>query len=663
MLRSLSIGSDFLYLEWDCPRDAQYFAIAIRSVDTGYNWKLLTTSLHNDSYTVTGLRSGLWLDVLVQPWMNGQWNTTSQSLLVNRYIQAGGISPIPQNVTVNAYRTTARVKWTAVPGATRYAVSLYKNGRYYVQNANITDTKYMLTGLTPNQRVEVLVQALVSGKWSSDHHSLLMSDYPWDYYKPLSPDVWVKASRGGTEIEVSWDGFDTTERYAISLQEMGVSGIRTLTTNYIGSSYTITGLNRNREYFVLVQGYQDGRWSEDLPGRWKRVVTSYSPPVMKRPYIFKRGEGWAGVEWEVQPGIERYAVSALIDGSYRVIDSNISPETTSYLVKNLPLGKTCHILVQAYADGAWSSDAAGNTVPVFIPNFGVVPSPTWSSISSTANTISVNVGYVNPEPYSMNLIVEKYAVSLRENGAYRVIDSNIPRHRMPYTITGLKPDTLYAVLVQAHVAGKWSSDNPLNVLYIKTKPSPQAPTPPTFRVATNYRLGNSLYINWNEVKGAARYAVSILEDNGSYRVINADISASQSSYIITGLTNWKQYWVLMQAQVDGRWSSDSISVTRSGMPKPVQLPAPDWDMSTPIFGTVKISIYTDPLQYSHYAIAIYEDGRYRVLTSNFKGKELTIYGLAVGNQYTFLVQGYHKDLKMWTSDQPQYRQSIRTTPH
>ena len=70
------------------------------------------------------------------------------------------------------------LNWDKIPGAKKYAVSVYENGKYTVLNQAITETAYVATGLTNGKEYKFLVQSNVNGKWSSKGTKYLVSATP-----------------------------------------------------------------------------------------------------------------------------------------------------------------------------------------------------------------------------------------------------------------------------------------------------------------------------------------------------------------------------------------------------------------------------------------------------------------------------------------------------
>ena len=167
------------------------------------------------------------------------------------------ISPAkPTNVTAVGGTNSATLTWDAVPGATKYAIAYYSNGKYTTLTANCTGTSYTATGLTAGT-YQFLVQAYVNGKWSAyttaDHVSVTVSGS--SSTKPTN----VTAVGGTNSATLTWNAVPNATRYAIAYYSNGT--YTTLTLNCTGTSYTATGLTAGKTYQFLVQANVNGQWS------------------------------------------------------------------------------------------------------------------------------------------------------------------------------------------------------------------------------------------------------------------------------------------------------------------------------------------------------------------------------------------------------------------
>lgn len=141
----------------------------------------------------------------------------------------------------------------------------------------------------------------------------------------------------------------------------------------------------------------------------------------------------------------------------------------------------------------------------------------------------------------------KYAIAEYVDGSYKNFDTNFKG--TTYTISNLANEYQHTFLVQAYINGKWSAFSAAN--YVKA--TPHGTVKPTAKVTAT--SSSSVTLNWNSVPGASRYAVAIKTGNDSYR--NYTTTYTGTSYTISGLSESTSYEILVQANINGRWSAFS----------------------------------------------------------------------------------------------------------
>ena len=114
---------------------------------------------------VTGLTNGTKYGFAVKAYVNGAWTgITSSDIVYATPVGSAAVKP----VITKAQGQDGRValNWTAVDGATNYAVYTYLNGKWSVAGYR-TATGMYVTGLTNGTRYGFAVKAYVNGAWTS----------------------------------------------------------------------------------------------------------------------------------------------------------------------------------------------------------------------------------------------------------------------------------------------------------------------------------------------------------------------------------------------------------------------------------------------------------------------------------------------------------------
>ena len=196
-----------------------------------------------------------------------------------------------------------------------------------------------------------------------------------------------------------------------------------------------------------------------------------------------------------------------------------------------------------------------------------------------------------------------------------------------FEIDGLENGSTYSFLVQAYVNGRWNSYSPDDYLTCKLVPAPEASAEATG--------DGEVTVSWKAVAGAERYAVAEKMAGGSYRTYTLDEKGT--SFKVSDLANGVTHRFLVQARVDGSWSSTAdgylCSAAPSGTVRPrVEAKAGD--------GSVELSWGHVPGA-TRYAVAVRQGSGYKTYTLDCAKESYTVKGLSNGTSYKFLVQAWN----------------------
>ena len=227
---------------WDAVDGATKYAV-YKYIDGKYT--CLTTAVTGTSYTVTGLTNGTKYGFKVKAYVD-QWSGASAMAYATPVANI-----VPQDVKAKAGNGQATITWSAVSGATKYAVYIYKDGKYTCLNSNIKTTSYTATGLENGVKVGFKVKAYLGG-WSAASSIA--------YCTPVDPvPSGVKATGGDTTATITWDKVAGAERYAVYIYKDGK--YTCLNSNIKINSYTATGLTNGTKVGFKVKAYINGAWS------------------------------------------------------------------------------------------------------------------------------------------------------------------------------------------------------------------------------------------------------------------------------------------------------------------------------------------------------------------------------------------------------------------
>ena len=562
------------------------------------------------SYTVKNLTNGTKYQFLVQSYVKGTWSTISTTLLVSATPNAS-INPA---VTATAGDKQVTLKWNAIEGATKYAVSRYENKKYIEVNYNVTDTSYTVKNLTNGTEYKFLVQAYVNGKWSPISTTLLVSATP---KAAASNDPVVKATAGDKQVTLSWAKIDGATKYGVSRYVNGKYVEESY--NVTGTSYTVKNLTNGTKYQFLVQSYVKGTWSTIST----TLLVSATPKASSNiPTITEvtPGDTTVYIKWEAVNGATKYAVSSYENGKYNVINSELTG--TKSTISGLTNGKTYKFLVQSYVNGKWSS--ISTTLLVSATPFSPIP-----VVTVTAGSKQVTL------KWKAIAGATKYGVSRYTGDKYVEESYNVTG--TSYTIKNLTNGTKYQFLVQAYVNNKWSSSDKKYLVSAIPKPA----TVPTVTATAG---DGQVTLSWNKISGATKYAVSHYK-NGKFVEVNYNVTAN--SYTVKDLTNGTTYSFHVQAYVNGNWSPANVNYCVNAKPYSTV------PVVTVTAGNKQVKLTWQAVAgATKYALSSYENGKYNEINYNITDTSGIIPNLTNGKTYKFLVQAYVNGT--WSSSDTKY---------
>ena len=416
------------------------------------------------------------------------------------------------------------------------------------------------------------------------------------------------ASTGNESVTLEWAAVPGATKYAVAVKQG--SSYKTYTYNCRSTSYTIKGLTNRASYQLLVQANIDGKWSafsaEDLVEGIPGDVTAPAP------IVDSVGDGTVSLSWPAIEGATAYAVAEKVNGKYKTY--TLECLDTSYTVSNLSNGKNHAFLVQARVNGKWSGFSDANLVAA-APEGAVKP------------TLIAQAGERSAElQWDVVSGATKYAIAYKmPNGSYKTLTYECKDTH--YIAQNLNGKTEYPFLVQAYIDGKWSSFTGDDLKTVE-------PTDKNAPVARVSSTGNGkVTLTWDVVPGATAYAVAEYT-GGKYKT--STTACAGTTYTVSNLGNGYSHSFLVQAKVNGKWSSTGsgyfVKATPQGTMKP----------------TVKASAGTEKITLSwgkvpgatKYAIAVKNGSGYKTYTTNCTKTSYTVSGLRGGKSYQFLVQAY-----------------------
>ena len=181
------------------------------------------------------------------------WTGITGGNIVYANVQGSAVAK-PKITSAKAGDGQVALNWSAVSGATNYAVYTYVNGKWAVAGYR-TATGMYVTGLTNGVKYGFAVKAYVNGTWSAISSSDIV------YATPVAASakpVITKAQGQNGQVALNWTTVNGATNYAVYTYLNGkwsVAGYRTANGMYV------TGLTNGVKYGFAVKAYVNGAWT------------------------------------------------------------------------------------------------------------------------------------------------------------------------------------------------------------------------------------------------------------------------------------------------------------------------------------------------------------------------------------------------------------------
>ncbi|ROT81278.1 hypothetical protein C7M84_025566 [Penaeus vannamei] len=317
------------------------------------------------------------------------------------------------------------------------------------------------------------------------------------------------------------------------------------------TAYFITGLKAYTNYTIYVASKTEGGFSPERSAYNTTDQDVPGPPIISSLDVVTPSSLLVTWERPPQPNgiITRYKTEWRYENQN--YSAYVNGNESNYEITGLTACVFHEISVMAETIKGFGVRSCDNTSMAVVPEApGQVDAVMVANMSD-----QLWVTWSQPDPYGNCTIINNKVTWIWQNqGEDKQNDATIPS-ASNYTISGLKPYTMYTVCVAAETEGGFGPHGECDNVYTEE----DTPGPP--EVTDIVQSSNGIYLAWqtpDEPNGIIlRYNLSWINmgegsDNGS--VI---LPADQTSYEITGLQSGSVYCVLILAKTSAGWGTVS----------------------------------------------------------------------------------------------------------
>jgi Fibronectin type III domain/Secretion system C-terminal sorting domain len=566
-------------LSWDAAPNADSYDVSVGDANNNPFPFDVEVTVTGTNYTVSGLVAGQDYKFKVRTNCNGDHGDWSEEFFFvagggNGGGTGGGNCGIPAALNATVTNSATTLLWAAVAGVTAYMIEVEDasgNPVSFVQNATVTGTTFVPTGLTAGQAYKFKVRSVCGGN---------QSDWAdWFFFTAggnsggtgggnCGIPAALNATVASNTTTLSWADVAGVSAYLIEVEDASGNPVPYFFTDTINTtSFAPMGLNNQQAYKFKVRslcGSNQSDWSAWFFFSAGQISGGNNGSNCNTPSGLNALPQNTGLllQWTPVSGAVSYSIeveNSIGNNTAFVITTTV--DTNIYVLTGLQPNLIYKYKVRANCSngssdwsgwlifntgGAISTGNGGGTNGCSIP-VALTATPDNSAMLLSWSAVPGAISYLleiedadnNPTPFELT------AASLASS----------------YSITGLTPNQSYKFKVRAVCANgqsSWSKWKHFNSSSGISNPSGGGNGCNTVPVGLSViTAGGQATIGWSAVFNASSYSLEVEESDNTTPIFNFTGSTTNLSIVVAGLVingNYKYKVRANCANATGLWS-------------------------------------------------------------------------------------------------------------
>jgi fibronectin type 3 domain-containing protein len=253
----------------------------------------------------------------------------------------------PGNLTATAGAGNVTLNWSAVSGASSYAVyrGIVSNGPYSLITSSDTATSFLNTGLTNGTVYYYVVAAIANGILSANSTQVSAM--------PLALPGNLTATAGNGNVTLAWSVAAGASNYTIQRSTTSGSGYTTLATGVTATTFKDTSAANGTTYYYVVTANNSSGSSTSA----QVSATPAPPPLAPTNLTATPGNTTVALAWTASANATTYLVlRGTTSGGETTLATGIT--STNFTDTGLTNGVTYYYVVSASNSAGASPDSA-----------------------------------------------------------------------------------------------------------------------------------------------------------------------------------------------------------------------------------------------------------------------------------------------------------------
>jgi hypothetical protein len=240
--------------------------------------------------------------------------------------------------------------WTGITGAQAYRldVGTTPGASDLVESGDLTATTFAVTGLKPGQTLHARVSTRINDVWQVDAVTFTTA-FAARLTRPTAGD--------GSDLGqgLAWTTILGAEAYALRLGTTPGGDDLLNSGEMLGQTLETPALPAGTPIYAQLSTKHGGEWRQQEMSFTLAGAALLAPPVEAATTASAAG---ALLTWTPVTNGEAYSVYVGTAPGARDLASTGEIHSTSYLMSNLPAGRTVYVSLWTKADGVWNGTAA-----------------------------------------------------------------------------------------------------------------------------------------------------------------------------------------------------------------------------------------------------------------------------------------------------------------
>ncbi|XP_066291887.1 twitchin-like isoform X19 [Branchiostoma lanceolatum] len=523
----------------------------------------------------------------------------SQEIKINTPALAAPSSISPATVTDNS----AGLKWTAVPGATDYTLTVEPaGGEVWETQAGPGDPERVITGLQSGTEYEITVSATGPDGASAPSERIRIKTEAL-----AAPSEVKQATVANEEIVLKWNPVAGATDYELTV-EPPAGDIVALKNDRARPMRRLTGLTPGTEYKIVVV-------AKDAKGNTRKsdtfTATTLNIPKAEGLRAYDITDTTVYLEWAAISGSKDYTINLRPSAIASVSAPENDMTKPERLVQGLQPSTEYNISVSAI-----TADGRGPPCnPVTIVTKALPMPEDFKLVNVTDETALINWASIEG--------AKDFHVAVEPEGP-KVVPTEAGKSASERALRGLQPARDYWVTVTAK--NEKGESNESQTFSFKTM---ALSTPSGFK--TSHVTDTTCVLSWTPVSGSDDYTVKVQPQGGEIAVPSAGPSASERH--LKRLKGKTTYTVTIVATSSKGKSAESQSFTFTT----TELPSPSGVEVSSVTASGLVMAWSPVPGATDYIITSEPDARVSPGEGGKSDARRVVSGLEPGTEYTFTV--------------------------